>query len=49
MIPEARGFGAFINDPLLADVELILEDQFQELFMGQLMSSGFFQAQFQAG
>ena len=49
VIAEARGFGAFLNDPLLADVEFILEDQFQELFMGQLMSVGFLQAQFQAG
>jgi hypothetical protein len=49
VIPEARGLGALIDEPLLAHVEFILEDQFQELFMGQLMGSGFLQAQFQAG
>lgn len=49
LIPEASGFGAFGDQALMADVDFILEDQFQELFMGQLMGAGFLQTQFQAG
>ena len=49
VIAEACGFGALIDDTLLADIEFILEEQFQKLFMRQLMRLGFVQAQFQAG
>jgi hypothetical protein len=45
-----RGQGAaFFNEPLLAHVELVLKDQFQELRVGQLMALRFSKAQFQAG
>ena len=41
LIAKTSGFPAFINEPLLPDVEFILEDQFQELFVGQLMDASF--------
>jgi hypothetical protein len=49
VVAEAGGFLAFVDHPLMADVDFILEDQFQELFVGQLMDAGFLQAKFQAG
>ena len=49
VIAEARGFGALSDEPFLTDVEFILEGQFQELFMGELVCAGFLEAQFQAG
>jgi len=49
LIAESGGFGAFGDQALLADVEFVLKDQFQELFMGQLMGAGFLQTQLQAG
>lgn len=33
LIAKTGGFLAFINEPLLPDVEFILEDEFQELFV----------------
>jgi len=49
VVAETGGFLAFVDQPLMADVDFILEDQFQELFVGQLMDAGFLQAKFQAG
>lgn len=48
-IAEGGGFGPFGDQTLMPDVEFILKDQFEELFMGQLMGAGFLQAQLQAG
>ncbi len=38
-----------LNDVLLAEIEFVLEDQFQELLVRQLMSAGFLQPELQAG
>jgi len=49
LIAEAGRLFALINQALLPDVEFILKDQFQELFVRQLMRTSFLQAQFQTG
>lgn len=41
---ELRRFHAALDLPLLADQQLILQDQFQELRMVELMASRFLQA-----
>ncbi len=35
---------AFVDEALLAHVDFVLEHQFEELFVGQLMATGFLQA-----
>ncbi len=48
-IAEAGRALAFFDQALLTHVELVLEDQFQELLVRQLMSPGLLQAQFETG
>ena len=40
---------ASLDLTMRTDIDLVLQDQFQELFMGQLMRGGFLEPHFQAG
>jgi len=48
-LAEGRQLLAFIDKPLRAHIQFVLEDQFQKLRVRQLMSLGFLEPQFQAG
>ena len=44
---EIGGLGAAFHQPLLADIDFVLADQFQELGMAQPVGDGFLQAHVQ--
>lgn len=46
-LEEARVFFASLHQALIADVEFVLEDEFQELLMGEIGGSGLLQTDFQ--
>ena len=46
-MPEVRQLGVAFHLPLLADVEFVLTDQFEELGMAQPIGGGFLQAHVQ--
>ena len=47
LIAESRGFDTALYGALLSQVDFVLEESFEEGFMGQLMPPGFLQAQLQ--
>ena len=48
-VAETGQLAAFVQQPLAADIQLVLQDQFQELRVGQLVGLGLLQAQVQTG
>ena len=46
---ELSGLGAPFDEALLAHVEFVLQEQFEELRVGELMGGRFLEPQFQAG
>jgi len=47
--PELSGFGATFDLALLTHVQFVLQEEFEELSMGQLMGLGLLEAHFQTG
>ena len=47
MIAEAGGLGAARNLALGAHVEFVLEDEFEELLVGEVVTAGFLEAHFE--
>ena len=48
-VAEGRTLGASFDGALLADIEFVLEEEFEELLVGEVVADGFLKPQIETG